>query len=114
MIRGTRKISWIRAAWKDFSKFPRDAQDRAGAALTMIGDGTTPDIAKPLSGLGSGIWELAIKSRGDAFRVVYALQMTEDIWVIHAFQKKSTKGITTPKREIDLIKERIKRLKEQF
>jgi phage-related protein/predicted XRE-type DNA-binding protein len=114
MIRSTRKVSWIKAAWKDFSKFPQNSQERAGAALTMIGEGATPDIAKPLPGLGSGIWELAIKSRGDAFRVVYALQMGEDIWVIHAFQKKSTKGVATPKREIDLVKERIKRLREQI
>jgi phage-related protein len=57
---------------------------------------------------------LAIKSRGDAYRVVYALQIGEDVWVVHAFQKKSKQGIATPKPEIDLVKERIKRLKEQM
>lgn len=114
MIRGTRKISWIRAAWKDFQSFPADAQNRAATALTYIAEGATPDIAKPLSGLGSGIWELAIKSRGDAYRVVYALQLGEEIWVLHAFQKKSKKGIATPMSEINLVKERIKRLKEQL
>jgi phage-related protein len=71
-------------------------------------------MAKPLSGLGSGVWELAIKSRGDAWRVVYVLQLGEDIWVVHAFQKKSKHGIATPKMEIDLIRERIKRLREQL
>jgi phage-related protein len=50
--------------------------------------------------------------RGDAFRVAYALQLGDELWVIHAFQKKSKKGITTPKPDIDLIKERIHRLKE--
>ena len=60
------------------------------------------------------MWELVIKSRGDAYRVVYALQIGEDIWVVHAFQKKSKQGIATPKPEIDLVKERIKRLKEQM
>ena len=58
------------------------------------------------------MWELAIKERGDAYRVVYALQLGDDIWVVHAFQKKSTKGISTPRHEIDLVRERIKRLKE--
>jgi len=53
-----------------------------------------------LTGLGSGIWELAIKSRGDAYRVVYALQLGENIWIVHAFQKKSKKGIATPKVSI--------------
>jgi phage-related protein len=46
--------------------------------------------------------------------VVYAVQLGEDIWVVHAFQKKSTQGIKTPKREIDLVKDRLKRLKEML
>jgi len=52
--------------------------------------------------------------RGDAFRVVYAVQLGDDIWVVHAFQKKSTQGIKTPKHEIDLVKDRVKRLKEML
>jgi len=52
--------------------------------------------------------------RGEAFRVVYAVQLGEDIWVVHAFQKKSTRGIKTPKPEIDLVKDRLKRLKEML
>ncbi len=95
-------------------EFPKEAQDRAATALTYVAEGVTPDMAKPLTGLGSGIWELAIKSRGDAYRVVYALQLREDIWVVHAFQKKSKRGIATPKHEIDLVRERIKRLREQL
>jgi len=114
LVRNTRKINWIKGALKDFQDFPRDAQDRAAPALTMIAEGTTPDIAKPLTGFGSGVWELAVKSRGDAYRVVYALQLADDIWIVHAFQKKSKTGIATPKPELDLIRERIKRLKEQL
>ncbi len=113
MVRNTRKINWVKSALKDFLDFPAVVQDRASAALTFIAEGATPDIAKPLNGLGSGIWELAIRSHGDAFRVVYALQLGDDIWVVHAFQKKSKKGIATPKPDIDLVRERIKRLKEQ-
>jgi phage-related protein len=106
-----RTVSWIKAARKDFEAFPRGAKDRAFDGLTVIADGGTPDIAKPLTGLGAGIWELAIKERGDAFRVIYALQLGDEIWVVHAFQKKATKGISTPRHEIDLVCERIKRLK---
>ena len=73
MVRDTRRISWLKPALKDFLEFPRDAQDRAATALTMVAERGTPDTAKPLSGLGSGVWELAIRSRGDAYRVVYAL-----------------------------------------
>ena len=82
--------------------------------MTIVADGGAPDIAKPLSGLGSGVWELAIRERGDAFRVVYALQLGSDIWVVHAFQKKSTKGSATPHHEIDLVRERIRKLKEML
>jgi phage-related protein len=67
-----------------------------------------------MKGMGSGVFEIALPFRGDAFRVVYAVQVGDDIWVVHAFQKKSTHGIKTPKREIDLIKDRLKRLKEML
>lgn len=83
-------------------------------ALTILAEGRMPDIAMPLTGLGSGVMELALKYRGDAFRVVYALQIGDDIWVVHAFQKKSKTGIKTPKQEIDLIRDRLKRLKEML
>ena len=56
--------------------------------------------------------EIALPYRGDAYRVVYALHPGDAIWVVHAFQKKSTQGIKTPQHEIDLIEERLKRLKE--
>jgi phage-related protein len=65
-----------------------------------------------MKGLGSGVFEIALPYRGNAFRVVYAVQVGDDLWVVHAFQKKSTDGIKTPKREVDLIRDRIKRLKE--
>jgi len=60
------------------------------------------------------VLEIALPFRGDAFRVVYAVQLAEEIWVIHAFQKKSTQGIKTPQREVELIKDRLKRLKEML
>ena len=58
--------------------------------------------------------EIAIPYRGNAFRVVYAVQIGAELWVVHAFQKKSTQGIKTPKHEIDLIEARVKRLKEML
>lgn len=73
-----------------------------------------PDIAIPLTGLGSGVMELASRHRGDAYRLVYALRIGTDIWVIHAFQKKSKSGIRTPQPDIDVIVERLKRLKERL
>ena len=67
-----------------------------------------------MKGLGSGVFEIALPYRGNAFRVVYAVQLGEENWVIHAFQKKSMQGIQTPKQEIDVMKDRLKRLKEML
>jgi phage-related protein len=64
-----------------------------------------------MRGLGSGVFEIALPFRGDAFRVV---QLGDEIWVVHAFQKKSTLGIKTPQHEVELIKDRLKRLKEML
>lgn len=71
-------------------------------------------VAKPMAVLGSGIFEIALPNDGNAFRVVYALQLSDEIWVVHAFQKKSKQGIKTPQREIDLIRDRLKRLKKML
>ncbi len=114
MLRNSRPVSWIKAARKDFEDFPQGAQTDMARALTILAEGRMPDIAKHLTGFGSGVMELAFKHRGDAYRVVYALQIDDDIWVIHAFQKKSKSGIKTPKQEIDLIHERLKRLRERL
>ena len=71
-----------------------------------------PDVAKPLKGLGAGVMELALRHRGDAFRVVFAIQLGADLWVVHAFQKKAKSGIATPQAEIDVVRERLRRIKE--
>ena len=67
-----------------------------------------------MRGLGSGVFEVALPFRGNAFRVVYAVHTADEVWVVHAFQKKSTQGIKPPTREVDLIKDRLKRLKEML
>jgi len=83
-------------------------------ALTIVAEGGHPDIAKPLTGLGSGVFEIALRFRGGAYRVVYGVQLGDDVWVIHVFQKKSKTGIETPRHEIDLVRERLTRLKEML
>jgi phage-related protein len=84
-------------ARRDFEDFPHEAQIEIRRALTVVAEGGRPDIAKPMKGLGSGVLELALRHRGAAFRTVYALQPGNDIWVIHAFQKKSKSWSKTPK-----------------
>jgi phage-related protein len=110
----TRPVSWLRSALKEFEAFPEGARSICLAALTIAAEGGKADIAKPMHGLGSGVFEIALPFKSDAFRVVYAVQLAADIWVVHAFQKKSTQSVKTPKHEIDLMKDRLKRLKEML
>src|SRR5437016_6980093 len=112
--RKTRPVSWLKAALNEFEKFPEGARTICLTALTIAAEGGKADIAKPLRGMGPGVFEIALPLAGDAFRVVYAVRLADEIWVAHAFQKKSTQGVKTPKREIDLIKDRLKRLKEML
>ena len=114
MARATRPISWVKAARRDFGKFPEEAQAVCLAALTIAAEGGKADIAKPMKGLGSGVLEIALPRRGNAYRVVYAVQIGDDVWVVHAFQKKSTRGIKTPRHEIELVKARIRQLEVMF
>jgi phage-related protein len=114
MTQKTRPVSWIKAALKEFETFPEGARAICLAALTIAAEGGKADVAKPMHGLRSGVFEIALPFKGDAFRVVYAVQLADEIWVVHAFQKKSTQGIKTPQHEIDLIKDRLKRLKEML
>ncbi len=64
--------------------------------------------------MGAGVFEIALRFRSNAFRVVYPVQLGDDIWVLHAFEKKSKRGAKTPGGEIDLIKNRLKRLREML
>src|SRR5271155_3286607 len=109
MTRKTRPISWIKAALREFDAFPEGARLICLTALTIAAEGGKADVAKPMRGIGLGVLEIALPFRGDAFRVVYALHLADEVWVVHAFQKKSTQGIKTPQRETDLIKDRLKR-----
>ena len=109
---GPRPIAWIKAAKKDFLNFPKDPQREIGYALGLAAIGDKAENAKLMKGLGSGIIEIALPFEGDAYRTIYALTLGKRIWVLHAFQKKSKRGIKTPKPEIDKIQGRIKQVKE--
>jgi len=113
-MRPTRPVSWLTPARKAFEGFPEAAREIVVDALSVAAEGGKAGIAKPMKGLGAGVFEIALPYRGNAFRVVYAVQLGEDLWVVHAFQKKSTQGSQTPKNEIDLMKDRLKRLKEML
>jgi len=107
-----REIAWLKGARRDFDDFPAAVRTEAHLAPSAAAVGRKADSAKPMKGMDGGVFEIALRHRGDAFRVVYAVQINAALWVIRAFQKKSKSGIKTPKMEIDLIRERLNRLKE--
>jgi len=83
-------------------------------ALQLALLGEKSDIAKPMAGLGGGVFEIALPYFSDAYRAIYAVKIGDDIWVVDAFKKKSKQGVKTPKEDIDRIKHRLKLLREQL
>jgi phage-related protein len=101
-------IIWVGASLDDLKQFPEDVKDEIGYALYLAQIGKKHPNAKPLKGF-SGVMEIVSDHEGDTYRAVYAVKLGDKIYVLHAFKKKSKRGIKTPKQEIDLIKARLKR-----
>ena len=101
-------LLWIGSSKKDLLKFPKTVQDSAIFYLDLIREGDRPEKEKVLKGFkGASVRELKLIERAGTFRVVYTVQFEKAIYVLHAFQKKSKKGIETTKQDIDLIEQRL-------
>lgn len=107
-----RPIRWMGNSKKNLLKFPPEVMKVIGDELQFIQFGGMPKDAKPFKGVGSGVFEIAVKYDKEAYRTVLAVQLGNYIYILHAFQKKSKKGISTPKEDVDLIKQRLKEAKE--
>ncbi len=107
-----RPVVWLGNSKKSLREFPDGAQKLLGDELQLIQFGGMPKNAKPFKGVGSGVLELALRYASGAYRVVLAVQIGRRIYVLHAFQKKSKKGIATPKRDVDRIKQRYAEAQE--
>ncbi len=92
--------------------FPQAVREETGYALYLAQTGGKHPKAKLLKGLGSGVWEVVSDHRGDTYRVVYRVSLAGKVYVLHVFQKKSKTGVATPKAEVDLIRQRLKRAME--
>ena len=111
----SKTIFWIGSALDDLKEFPEDVKRVMGFALRRAQDGGKHVNAKPLKGFGgAGVLEIVEDDDGNAYRAVYTVKFAGVLYVLHAFQKKSTKGISTPKHEIDLIRNRLKRAEEHY
>jgi phage-related protein len=107
-----RPVAWLGNSKKSLREFSDAAQKLLGDELQLIQFGGMPKDAKPFKGVGSGVLELALRYASDAYRVVLAVQIDKRIYVLHALQKKSKKGIEIPKRDVDLIKKRYTEAQE--
>lgn len=103
-----RPLVWMGDSRKNIRAFPQEVRASVGYALQLVQAGESPLDAKPFKGVGSGVYEIVKRYDTDTYRAVYAVKIAEKIYVLHAFQKKSKKGIKTPQTDVDLIKQRYK------
>ncbi len=107
-----KKLIWCRSAYKDLLEFPSEVQRHIGYALHLAQDGQKHDDAKPLKNIP--VMEVVSRHDSGTYRAVYYAKIEDKIVVLHCFQKKSKHGITTPKFEMDLIKQRLKEIQESY
>jgi phage-related protein len=102
-------LYWMGRSRKDLGAFPEDVQDVMGYALYLAQVGEKSIAAKPLKGFGgAGVLEIVDDHDGDTFRAVYTVRFGNSVYVLHAFQKKSKRGIATPRTEIEIVRSRLK------
>jgi phage-related protein len=119
MIMSTNKsykpVVWIGRSLEDLKEFPEEVQGEMGYALYLAQTGKKHISAKPLKGFGGAeVVEIVTNFDSDTYRAVYTVKLAGVVYVLHAFQKKSKRGIATPKKDIDLIKERLKKAKQHY
>ena len=108
MKKKLRPVKWMGDSLKQIKAMPEEVQKTIGWQLQQAQVGDTPGLAKSFKGVGSGVFEIRKSYETDTYRTIYAVQIGESIYVLHAFQKKAKKGIATPKKDVDLIKKRYK------
>jgi phage-related protein len=108
-----KNVVWIASTLKDLKSFPDDVKDVIGFALYQAQIGRKSLSAKPLSGFGgAGVLEIIDDYQADTYRAVYTVRFSDLVYVLHVFQKKSKKGIATPKPDMDIIRKRLKLAEE--
>lgn len=108
-------LFWIGRSRDDLREFPDEAMREIGYALDYAQRGGKHPNAKPLKGFGgASVLEIVEDDDGDTYRAVYTVKFSRAVYVLHVFQKKSKKGIATPKRDLALIDERLKRAESHY
>lgn len=105
----SKPLAWVGSSRRDLRAFPEEVKDVMGYALHLAQSGRKHDAAKPLAGFGgAGVLEVVDDHDGDTYRAVYTVRFADRVYVLHAFQKKSKRGIKTPQADLDLIRSRLK------
>jgi phage-related protein len=105
----SKSLVWVGSSRKDFRAFPDEVKSEMGYALFVAQSGGRHRKVKIFKGMGdAGVLEIIEDHRGDTFRTLYTVRFESAVYVLHAFQKKSKKGIATPKTEIHLIEQRLR------
>jgi phage-related protein len=107
-------LDWIGSAKRDLLAFPEPVIDRMGYALGVAQLGGKHPHAKPWKGDGGGVFEVVEDFSGDTYRAVYTVRFAKVIYVLHAFQKKSTKGIATAATDVAMIKARLRLARDDY
>ena len=109
MTNKEKTLEWIASSYKDLMALPSDVRRRFGYALSLAHMGDQDDAAKVLKGFGgAGMLEVVEDDAGGTYRAVYTVKYAEAVFVLHCFQKKSKRGIATPKSDMDIIRARLK------
>ena len=103
-----RPVTWLGDSRRQVRTFPVEVRKSIGVALYDAQRGEKAPTAKPFRGIGSGVFEIALRFDKDAYRAVYTVQIGKRIYVLHAFQKKSKHGIKTPRQDVDIIEQRYR------
>jgi len=107
-------LHWVASSKRDFLEFPDPVISDMGYALGIAQLGGKHPHAKPWKGLGPGIFEIVESFDGDTFRAVYTVRFEHAVYVLHAFQKKSPSGIRTAQTDIELIRDRFRRARQDY
>lgn len=111
---GERPLDWVGSSKKDFLAFPEPVKDEMGNALALAQFGGRHPTAKSWKGQGPGVFELVEDHDGDTYRALYTVRFEKVVYVLHAFQKKSPKGIRTAQTDIELIARRLKAAQQDY
>jgi phage-related protein len=103
-----KSLRWIASSLDDLLAFPEPVKHEIGAALSVAQFGGKHPIAKPWKGEGPGVFEIVEDHRGDTYRAIYTVRFAAAVYVLHAFQKKSPRGIKTRRGDVDLVNQRLK------